>query len=435
MAKYELKYGKGTVSFDVSGAESVDTLLENEMPVIDDLERELLHGLGDGAINSPPLRELVSSGDKICIIISDLTRFWMRQDIVCELLVRELEKLGIKDEDIAVLVALGTHRKQTDEELERLASSYVYSRCQVENHDCDSPELVSVGRTPLGTELKVNPLAAERKVIVISGTVHHLMAGYGGGRKSILPGVAARSSIRENHRRALDEMKLMTDLRVGSGRLRENPINTDMESAASLVAPIFGISIVVNSHSQHTGIFCGDFHSAWLASCAFCQKYYGLPIDHEADIVIASCNGYPKDINLYQGVKTLLNGVRAMKKGGTFVFLAECCEGGGAPDFFDWIKPLKEGRLETALRTGFTIAGYIFFASLEAIAKASKFYMLTKIPAAELDGMGAEVCATPEEIMQRIDFTGKSVYIIPNGGSLLPQLKEDYAALNDEAKG
>lgn len=434
MNKVELKYGETTVSVDLSGAESVEFLLENEMPVIADIEQELIRGFEDGAIGSAPLRELVSAGDKITIVISDITRFWMRQDIVCEVLVKYLEGLGIKDEDIAVVVALGTHRSQTEEELEKLASSYVYSRCSVLNHDCDAADLVTLGVTSYGTEVKVNALAVGRKVIVVSGTVHHLMAGYGGGRKSILPGIAGRETIRENHRRALDPSAPHTDDKVGSGKLSINPINRDMDEAAAMVAPVFGISIVVNNHSQHSGIFCGDFEQAWLASCRFCQERYGVPIDYEADIVLASCNGYPKDINLYQAVKALLNGARAMKQGGTFVFFAECREGGGAPDFFNWIEPLNRGELDSALRSAFTIAGYIFYASCESIAKAGDFYMLSAIPADTVKGMGIKAYSDIDELMQNIDFSGKKVYVIPNGGSLLPQLKSDYVYLNDEVK-
>lgn len=427
----ELKYGKGTVTLYLSAAASVEVLRENPMPVIEDVNQALLDGL-ERPIGCAPLRELVAPGDKLTIILSDLTRFWMRQDILCEGLVRYLEGLGIQDEDIAVLIALGTHRKQTPEELEKLASSYVYRRCQVVNHDCDADDLVDIGTTASGTRVLVNPLAVGRKVLVISGTVHHLMAGYGGGRKSVVPGVAGRETIRGNHRRALDPIEPRTDSRVGSGRVRVNPINRDMEEAAGLLRPLFGVSVVVDAHSRHSGLFCGAFTKAWEASCRFCQKNYGVHIDYLADVVIASCNGYPKDINLYQSVKTLLNGVNAMKNGGTFVFLAQCPEGGGAPDFFDWIEPLNRGELDKALRENFTIGGYIFYASCEAIARAKEYYMLTDIPPEQLEKMGLRAYNDPAELMKHVELAGKRVYVIPNGGSLLPQPRADYESLNAE---
>ena len=109
---------------------------------------------------------------------------------------------------------------------EKLASEFVYDRvASVTDHDCDAPDLVYIGTTSFGTRVSVNPLAVGRKVICIGGTVHHLMAGYGGGRKSIVPGIASRETIRMNHERALDPEKPMTDVRVGSGLVENNPIN------------------------------------------------------------------------------------------------------------------------------------------------------------------------------------------------------------------
>ncbi|MDP4118601.1 MAG: hypothetical protein Q8873_05360, partial [Bacillota bacterium] len=217
-------------------------------------------------------------------------------------------------------------------------------------------------------------------------------------------------------------------------KLAMNPIHEDMDEAAEMVKPIFGINIVVNSKRKHSGIFCGDFMKAWIESCKFCQKYYGVPIKHEADIVIVSCGGYPKDINLYQGVKTLTNAINALKKGGICIFIAECREGGGAPDFFDWIKPLNAGNLDKALREAFTIAGYIFYASCEAVSKAEKFYMLSNFENSEVSGMGIDSYKNIDDILKQVDFTGKSVYVIPNGGGMLPQMPDTFCSHNAEFK-
>ncbi|MFQ8840078.1 MAG: lactate racemase domain-containing protein [Clostridium fessum] len=117
----------------------------------------------------------------------------------------------------------------------------------VTDRDCDAPDLVYIGTTSFGTRVSVNPLAVGRKVICIGGTVHHLMAGYGGGRKSIVAGIASRETIRMNHERALDPEKPMTDVRVGSGLVENNPINLDMREAGAMVHVTFGINIVVDS--------------------------------------------------------------------------------------------------------------------------------------------------------------------------------------------
>ncbi|MBQ3321840.1 MAG: DUF2088 domain-containing protein [Firmicutes bacterium] len=170
-----------------------------------------------------------------------------------------------------------------------------------------------VGTTTRGTEVSVNPLVIGRKVVVVGGTVHHMMAGFGGGRKNILPGVASRQTIRQNHERALDPSIAHSDPRVGCSLLENNPINEDMNEAAAFVDVAFSINIVVSTNGRYSGLFGGDMYEAWKESCEFQKKCYEKWIDYEADIVIVSSGGAPKDMNLYQGCKGMLNGMRAMK--------------------------------------------------------------------------------------------------------------------------
>lgn len=426
MEKIDLKYGEEHIEIEIDGAKSVEYLTENPMKEITDVAAEFERCVGEGAIDSKPLKELVAPDDKVTIVISDMTRFWMRQDIICELLVKYLnEKNGVPFENMAVVVALGTHRGNTEAELEKLASSFVYNHVKVQDHNCDADDLVYLGTTSFGTEVRVNALCAGRKVICIGGTVHHIMAGYGGGRKSILPGVSSRLTIKQNHTRALDPEKAMTDIKVGSGKLAFNPIHEDMDEAAAMVNPVFGINLVVNTASKLSGLFCGNFEKAWKESCVYQQKCYGLPIEKEADVVIASCGGFPKDINLYQSTKSLFNATRAVKKGGTLILLAECREGGGAKDFFDWSVPLKEGRLDEALRKDFTIGGYIFYAACESIRK-SNVLLLGKIDPKEVEPMGITAFDDIKELLKNVDFKDKDVYVMPYGGSVMPQQKADY---------
>lgn len=427
MENMELKYGKSTVNIQFDGAKSVKTLLENPMKEIEDIEKEFRYCVEGGVINSKPLKELIAPNDPVTIVISDMTRFWMHQDVICELLVKYLhEDMEVPFENIAVVIALGTHRKNSEDEKKILASEYVYNNvAQVVDHDCDADDLVYVGTTSLGTDVHVNPLAVGRKLIVIAGTVHHIMAGYGGGRKSIIPGIASRETIKMNHIRALDPSNPKSDDRVGSGKTLANPINIDMVEAAKLVYPTFGINICVNSASKHSGLFCGDFDAAWKASCMYIQKSYGLPIDYEADVVFVSCGGFPKDLNFYQSTKSLFNAVKALKKGGTVVMLAECCEGSGARDFFDWIEPLKKGCLDESLRKDFTIGGYIFYAACEIIRKGN-ILLLSNIDPEEVKAMGVTAFSDINELMKHVDTKDKDVYVIPYGGSLVPQLKEQY---------
>jgi len=426
METINLKYGKGSVEIPVKGAKSVEMLLEKPMNEISDIKKEFINCVTDGVIGTKPLNKLINADDKITIVISDLTRFWMHQDVICELLVKYLhDEIGAAFENIVVVVALGTHRKNTQDELKTLASEYVYNNVKVVDHDCDAQNLVNVGKTTYGTDVYVNRYAVGRKVIVISGTVHHIMAGYGGGRKSIIPGIAGRQTIKMNHSMALDPNEKKSNVLIGSGKLIKNPINDDMEQAGRMVNPVFGISICVNSASKHSALFCGDFDMAWKESCMYIQKSYGLPINYEADVVFASCGGFPKDLNFYQSTKSIFNAAKALKQGGTLVLLAQCSEGSGAKDFFDWIVPLKEGHLDESLRANFTIGGYIFYAACEVIRKGNVI-LLSDIDPEEVKAMGVTAYSNIDELMKHVDVKNKDVYIMPYGGSVMPQLKETY---------
>ena len=418
MKNFSLKYGKSEVSFVLDGARSIQTLTENPMNTIEDIHAAFLKAVSTDVIESPALDQLVNPEDQITIVISDMTRFWMRQDIICEELVRYLnEVIGIPFE----------HQKV-------LTGAYVYDHvAAVVDHDCDAPDLVDIGTTSYGTRVLINPLSIGRKVICIGGTVHHLMAGYGGGRKSIVPGIAGRETIRHNHAMALDPHCEQSDPRVGPGKFNNNPINEDMREAGALLHPVFGINIVVNSASRHSGLFCGDFDAAWRESCKYVQQCYGLPIKDQADVVFVSCGGFPKDLNFYQGSKSLFNAVRAVKPGGTLVMLAECSEGAGAKDFFDWLTPLREGHLDQSLREAFTIAGYIFYAACENIRKANILLLAgPKLDARIVNDMGIRKYDRMEDIMADVDIKGKDVYIIPYGGSVMPQTEADYTRFSTE---
>lgn len=418
----EMKYGTETVSLLICGAASVEEINPSQMKEIDNLEQAFLCAVEKETIGTGPLKSLIAPEDKVTIVVSDITRSWMHQGDILTLLGHYLhDEMGVPFEHIVIVIALGTHRKSSEKEKEIVAGSYLYERCQVIDHDCDAP-CTYVGTTSRGTRVEVNPLVVGRKVIVVGGTVHHMMAGFGGGRKNLLPGVSSRMTIRQNHCRALDPITPHSDARVGCGLLGENPIHEDMDEAAALVETAFSINIVVAASGKHSGLFCGDLYEAWKASCDYQRRCYETEIDHEADIVIVSSGGAPKDMNLYQGCKGMLNGMRAVKEGGEILWLCKCPEGCGAPDYTAWLEPLKEGRLDAALRADFTIGGFIFYLTVETLRKAH-CKILTTIESETAGPMGMEACRTPEELLAGVDFTGKSVYVIPYGGSVVPMLK------------
>ncbi|HHV64398.1 MAG TPA: nickel-dependent lactate racemase [Peptococcaceae bacterium] len=424
MEKYSLGYGEKLVDIVLEGAASVRVLKGKTLPQID-FKEAFLQAVGPECIDSKPLSELILPEDKITVVISDITRYWMRQDKVCAQLIPYLHDiLGVPYENIVILVALGTHRPQTEKELKMLVTRDVFEKVKVVNHDCMASDLVFLGTTTRGTEVYVNPLAVGRKVILVGGTIHHLMAGYGGGRKNILPGISGKITITQNHIHALSPSLPMSNPLIGMGVMEHNPINEDMIEAANMVAPVFGINVVMDTESGNCKLICGHFIRAWEESCRVVQEMMGIPIQEKGDIVIVSCGGYPKDINLYQAVKALINGAEAVKDGGQLIFLAECREGGGAPAFFSWIDSLRRGTLDKDLRQDFTIAGYIFYATCEVMARA-EVLMLTEISPETLDCMGVHVFSDIKTLLKRVDFTGKNVYVMPYGGYTVPFVRKE----------
>ncbi|MDO4960451.1 MAG: nickel-dependent lactate racemase [Eubacteriales bacterium] len=415
----KLKYGTEMVDIPIKGAASIEYIDPEEMYELPDLKEALINGLEKETIGCGPLKSIIAAEDKVTIVVSDITRSWMRQGDVLTILGHYLnEEMDVPFENIIILIATGTHRNSTEAEKKIIAGDFMYERCEVIDHNCDI-ECTYIGETSRGTHVRVNPLIVGRKTIVVAGTVHHMMAGFGGGRKSILPGVSSRDTIRENHERALDPNIAHSDARVGCCLLDENPIHEDMDEAAALADVAFSVNIVVAASGKHSGLFCGKLHEAWAASCDYQRKCYEKPIDHQADVVIVSTGGAPKDMNLYQGCKGMLNGMRAMKEGGEMIWLCKCPEGCGAPDYTAWLEPLKEGRLDPALRADFTIGGFIFYLTVENLAKG-RCLTLTTIEPETAVPMGMEPYTDIDELMKHIDFTGKSVYVVPYGGSVVP---------------
>ena len=426
MSERDLRYGESGVRLNMSGAKSTEILMGRESSPVIDLDRAFRLAMEDGLIASEPLKRLLSPEDEVTVIISDITRFWMRQDKICPLLVEYLHtEARIPCENIAILIALGCHRPQTVQEMKTLVTPEVFQKVRVLNHDCEADDLVAVGHTSRGNEVLVNPLVAHgKKVIVISGTSYHLMSGYSGGRKSILPGISGLSTIRRNHIHSLAPDLPKTSPLIGMGVLEGNPVHEDMTEAARLVAPVFGVNIAINSNGDICRIIAGDFEAAWEESCRECERLMGVPVREKADMAVVSCGGFPKDINLYQGCKSLINAAQAVRDGGEIIFLARCQEGGGTPAFFNWIEPLRKGELDAALRAGFTIDGYIFYAFCEVLARFD-VHLLTDIPSSELAGMRIHVYSDAGSLSRSVDFAGKKVYVMPFGGNTVPFLQNN----------
>ncbi len=354
--RLELAYGKEVVTGELS-----------EKNILAEVSPKLAAGMAnplaavEGALANPigsdALADIVKKKQprKVAIVVNDVTRPTPYKYMLPPL-VEQLEQAGVRDEQVVFVVATGIHRGNTGQENRDTFTAEIVDRFRVVNHDCDG-DLVSLGKMSDGTELVINREVAEADMVITTGLIGlHYFAGYSGGRKSILPGVAARSLITGNHAK-------MTDSRATTGNYRDNPVHWLMLEAARMAGVDFILNVVTNTEKEIVSVAAGDLEKAWLAGVKACEEMSVLKLSRPADVVIAGAGGHPKDINLYQAQKALENAAGAIRPGGTVILVARCGEGYGEATFAEWIR--AAGKLEdifTRFENGFVLGGHKAFA-------------------------------------------------------------------------
>lgn len=420
MKEYKFKYGNTSVSIPVDESQVIGVIEGNDTTPLSNISGALMDAI-DNPIDSAPLSEVAAKASSIAIIVSDMTRYWMRQDLIVPLIVDYLvEKCGKSYEDLTIVIATGTHVGGSEEDLRTLVTSPVFDKVRTINHDCHDKNLVYLGTTSYGTPVSINKEAADADLVICLGAAtYHVMAGFGGGRKSILPGISSLETIKHNHAYSLAPDAFITNPEIGNGKLEGNPLNEDMLEAAAMMKNLFMITLVTDTEFQLESIYAGHWRTSWERACEEVKRIYTVPIEKKADVVITSCGGFPKDESLYQGTKAVDNVISALKDGGTLILMLEGRNGGGSPDYFDWIKPLVGGTFEEELRNNFTVGGYIFFLNCEQAARFN-ILMYSSIPAETVAPMGIKAYDDLDKLMEDAHIEGKSVYIIPSGSTVLP---------------
>lgn len=425
MKNYTFAYGKGAVTLPLDERGVIAELHGNDVPAIADIPAALAQSL-DAPIDSAPLCARVHAGDKVALVVSDMSRFWMRQDLVVPHIIDYLtRRCGVRDADITIVIANGTHVGGSPDELRRLVTPEVYARVRVVNHDCAAPDLVYLGDTPHGTPVRINRDAALADIVICLGAcTHHVMAGFGGGRKSILPGISGLDTIRHNHAFSLDAAALRSNPAIGNGVLDGNPLHEDMCEAAALVKDLFMINLVMNAQMKLAGIYSGHYLTSWQAGCRAVDAIYKVPVPEKADVIVAGCGGYPKDISLYQGTKAIDNVESALRPGGTLILVIEAPEGGGPEEYFGWSADLTAGTIEKRLREAFTVAGYVFFLNCEQ-ARRYNILLYSSIDPESVAPMGIRTFSDVDALLAAAQLDGKSVYVIPNASTVIPCVTEE----------
>ena len=427
LRRFTLNYGKGTVFFGLPEEQVLCEIVGRSYPEAD-FEKAYRHAL-DHPIDAPPLKELVRPGERVTIAVSDITRAWQRNDLTLTILLETLNAAGVPDDNVTIVIAVGGHRVNTVDEHMEICSRDVCHRVKVVNHDAyDLSNMVYLGRTSRGTEVRVSRLAMEAdRLILTGGVIYHYMAGYGGGRKSILPGISYIETIRQNHVLGLHpEVGQGSNPRSASRLTHGNALHEDMMEIAGFVQPDFIVNMVPTLEGGVAGVFAGNWVSAWEEATRLVERIFSVPIEAPADIVIASAGGYPRDINLYQTGKTMDNAGYAMRPGGVAIILSECPLVRDPETFFKWFAYPSTRDLDMALRERFHIDGWVALKELECNHRGLIILVTRPENAEALKPTGFTVCGRIEEALEiayrKCSTPSPRITIMPQGGLTLPVL-------------
>jgi len=415
----ELKYGQGFLNFSLKNKNILKVLSSEEQEILLCPE-DKLKDLFKNPIGCPSLRDLIvqKEAQNILIIVNDITRPTPYKIILPPLL-DELKQIGIKRKNIIFIIASGIHRNNSEEEIENIFGEDISSTYKFINHNGNDPYLKDLGKLKSGNELWVDPIVSNVDFIITTGViVPHYMAGFSGGRKSILPGICGRKTIEANHSN-------MIHPNARSGNLKDNPVHEEMQEAAEKVGVDFNINVVTNEHREIIEIVAGELYKSWLKGVEICKKIYLCPIKQKAEVIIASPGGYPKDINVYQAQKALENAYQAVKPGGTIILLAECGEGYGEPTFEKWIEEANApDDIIERLKKKFVLGGHKAYA-IARVAKEVEVILISSLPQ---DKVRKLFFIPMEDISQALNYVKDKygedfqAYILPSGNNTVPQI-------------
>lgn len=378
MKKYQLPYGNGFQEVTLPEEKVLYDIHGNKADVLEDITAATLAAVRC-PIASQPLQKVVRKGDKVAVIVSDVTRL-VRTAEFLPVIISEINAAGVPDEDITIIVATGTHRAHTYDEDIAVCGKDIVKRIKIHQHDSrNNEELTDLGVTSFGTPILIDSYVAEADKVIITGAVSlHPMAGFGGGRKAVMPGVSGHAIIMHNHAIALapkvgDGCNPLCE----TGLLEGNPLHEDMVEVTKKLDPAFLVNMVFTPEGKLHEVVAGHWYKAWEKGCKDLVAMAGVPIKELADVVFASAGGSPKDMNLYQSCKAHMNAVFAVKKGGIMILTLECPDIKEPAIFTDWFSKSDVLQFEKDVRADFSIPAFVAFKT-RCIVNSLTTYLVTK---------------------------------------------------------
>lgn len=320
--KTSLAYGKGRLEIEIPEGFRSRVIAPRKMPAASDQGGAVALSLRN-PIGSPALRDIVRRGESIAIVFCDITRP-VPNRVILPAVLAELSAAGARADDIVLFNATGTHRANSASELEGLLGADIVSAYRIVQNDARAEGRHSLaGTTASGNDVWLDSefLSADRKIL--TGFIEpHFFAGFSGGGKAILPGLARLDTVLRNHGAAH-----IDDARASWGLLEGNPIRAEIDEAAAMARPDFLVDVTLNEGKQIVASYAGDWRAAYAQGAEAVRRQAMTAVDAPFDIVISCNSGYPLDQNLYQSVKGMSAASRVVKQGGSIIMAAECSDG------------------------------------------------------------------------------------------------------------
>lgn len=372
--------------------------------------------------------DIIERGEKVCFVVSDQTR-QTAADLVLSEVLRGLGDKGCRIEDMIILVASGIHRPPSERELLQILGGDIVRefRDRIFIHDADNDAgLVHVGTTKRGHRVRVNRRAVEAdRLVPIGSATYHYHAGFGGGRKSLVPGIASRDTIAHNHSLTLDPACDRIHPGVEIGRLDGNPVSEEMLEAAYMCRPDIIINTVLDVSGGLLGVFSGELDAAHRAACRMAEEVSRIDLEQPADFIVASAENAPDWI---QSHKALFNAQRAVKKDGRVVLVAPCLEGLGNERFRYWIRKAASLDFFSELRGSSEINGQT---ALSSKVRGVNTILVTQMPQRDAEDLGIETAPDLDAAVAKTlsILAGKGIarptwYFMPHAMHTVPSCRE-----------
>jgi len=362
-------------------------------------------------IGTKRLRDIVGTkrDAKIVIVVDDHTRATPTVQMLDALMDEVSEELKTR---ITLLVACGTHEPPAEEELKRILGNYV-GQYTIKIHECDAQDLVYVGTTSRGTSVRLNRNYVEADIKILTGDVSlHYYAGFGGGRKSILPGISSRETIQKNH-------ALLVDEHARTANLDRNPVHLDMTEAAAFCPPEFVLNIVATGDGTVVDAYAGALNEVFAKGTEVAKSLLCRDIPTLFDCIIVSAGGFPKDINLYQATKAIENCYRAVISGGELIFVAECRDGIGDPYFEEWMNAYSSGEAAAeAIKSNFVLGGHKAYYIRKVMTRVT-LSVVSQLDSQLLSRWGVDTYKTLADAIKATKKDNGKIGIVQKGADIL----------------